>query len=156
MRTIDSLLDQYGESHQNGTNKLIHWVCVPAIMFSLMGLLYAIPFPVDRSLFTNWAAVAFALALVYYVRLSLPMFFGFLVIGGLLVYGNDAIYRAVGQDAGQLALISIIIFVVAWIGQFIGHKIEGKKPSFLKDVQFLLVGPAWLLHFIYKKVGIAY
>ena len=84
------------------------------------------------------------------------MFFGFMIIGGLLVYGNDVIYRAVERDAGQLALISVAIFVVAWIGQFIGHKIEGKKPSFLKDVQFLLVGPAWLLHFIYKKVGISY
>ncbi len=156
MRAIDNLLEQYGESHQNATNKLIHWVCVPSIMFSLMGLLYAIPFPVERGLFTNWAAVVFVMALLYYLRLSLPMFFGFLIIGGLLVYGNDTIYQSVGQDAGQLALISVIIFVVAWIGQFIGHKIEGKKPSFLKDVQFLLVGPAWLLHFVYKKVGIAY
>lgn len=156
MRAIDSLLDQYGESHQNATNKLIHWVCVPAIMFSLMGLLYAIPFPTGRGLISNWASVAFLLALVYYLRLSLPMFFGFLIIGGLLVFGNDAIYRAVDRNAGQLALISVSIFVVAWIGQFIGHKIEGKKPSFLKDVQFLLVGPAWLLHFIYRKVGITY
>ena len=156
MRAIDNLLEQYGESHQNATNKLIHWVCVPAIMFSLMGLLYAIPFPVERSLITNWASVFFAFALVYYLRLSLPMFFGFLIIGGLLVFGNDAIYRSIGRDAGQLALISVAIFVVAWIGQFIGHKIEGKKPSFLKDVQFLLVGPAWLLHFIYRKVGISY
>jgi uncharacterized membrane protein YGL010W len=57
---------------------------------------------------------------------------------------------------GMLAYISLAVFVVAWIVQFYGHKIEGKKPSFLKDVQFLMIGPAWLMHFIYKKIGIGY
>ena len=156
MRTIDTLLSKYGESHQNATNKLIHWVCVPSIMFSLFGLLYAIPFITPRGLFTNWAAVALALALIYYIRLSLPMFFGFVVIGGLILWGNDRLYLALGQDAGNLAIASLVIFAVAWVGQFIGHKIEGKKPSFLEDVQFLLVGPAWLLHFIYQKAGVKY
>ncbi len=156
MSKIDSYLDKYGESHQNHTNKLIHWVCVPAIMFSLFGILYAIPFPVERGLFTNWSAVVIVLAWIYYLRLSIPMFLGFLVIGSLLVWGNNALYQALGEDAGQLALVSLGIFVIAWIGQFIGHKIEGKKPSFLEDLQFLLIGPAWLLHFIYKKLGIVY
>jgi uncharacterized membrane protein YGL010W len=156
MRAIDRLLDKYGESHQHGTNKLIHWICVPSIMFSLLGLLFAIPFFTSRSMFLNWAAVLLALALVYYLRLSFAMFMGFVVIGFLILWGNNAIYEAVGRDAGQLAIVSLIIFAVAWIGQFIGHKIEGKKPSFLEDIQFLLVGPAWLLHFIYERVGVSY
>lgn len=155
-KTIDTLLGKYGESHQNGTNKFIHWICVPSIMFSLFGLLYAIPFPIERGLFTNWAALFLAAALVYYLRLSIPMFLGFVIIGGLMLYGVNAIYAATFGDAKMLALISLTIFVLAWIGQFIGHKIEGKKPSFLEDLQFLLIGPAWLLHFIFKKVGIGY
>lgn len=155
-KTMDWFLEKYGESHQNPTNKIIHWFCVPAIMFSLFGLLYAIPFPVERGLFTNWASVFYAIALIYYLRLSIPMFLGFLPIGTAMIFGINAIYNAVGADAGRLALISLGIFVVAWIIQFIGHKIEGAKPSFLEDVQFLMIGPAWLLHFIYKKIGIKY
>jgi uncharacterized membrane protein YGL010W len=155
-KTIDLLLDKYGESHQNGVNKLIHWICVPSIMFSLFGLLYAIPFLSERTLFSNWAALFLGAALVYYLRLSLPMFIGFVLIGGAMLYGVNAIYESVAFDAGQLAKVSLLIFVTAWIGQFIGHKIEGKKPSFLDDLQFLLIGPAWLLHFIFKKIGIAY
>jgi len=50
----------------------------------------------------------------------------------------------------------LVVFVIAWIGQFIGHKIEGKKPSFLDDLRFLLIGPIWLLHFILKKASIRY
>jgi uncharacterized membrane protein YGL010W len=156
MRAIDRLLDKYGESHQNATNKLIHWICVPSIMFSLFGLLFAIPFLTPRTMFFNWAAVLLALALVYYLRLSISMFVGFVAIGLVILWGNNAIYEAVGRDAGQLAIISLGIFAVAWVGQFIGHKIEGKKPSFLEDIQFLLVGPAWLLHFIYDRIGVSY
>ena len=155
-KTMDWFLEKYGESHQNPTNKIIHWFCVPAIMFSLFGLLYAIPFPVERGLFTNWAAVFYVGTLLYYLRLSIPMFIGFIPIGIAMLFGIDAIYHAVGGSASMLAYVSLGIFVVAWIIQFIGHKIEGAKPSFLEDVQFLMIGPAWLLHFIYKKVGINY
>ncbi|MBK8832784.1 MAG: DUF962 domain-containing protein [Saprospiraceae bacterium] len=156
MRPIDQLLETYGESHKNATNKLIHWVCVPAIMFSLLTLLFAIPFFVERSLWANWAFVLLVGAWIYYARLSMTMLIGFIVIGGLMLLGIMGLYGLAGYDAGTLALYAVIIFVVAWIGQFIGHKIEGKKPSFLQDVQYLLIGPAWLLHFIFKKVGISY
>ena len=155
-KTMDWFLEKYGESHQNATNKLIHWFCVPAIMFSLFGILYSIPFPVERGLFTNWAAVFFVITLVYYLRLSVPMFIGFIPIGFAMIYGNTAIFNAVGNSASMLVYISLGIFAIAWVIQFIGHKIEGAKPSFLEDVQFLMIGPAWLLHFIYKKIGINY
>jgi uncharacterized membrane protein YGL010W len=156
MRQIDQLLVTYGESHQNATNKLIHWVCVPAIMFSLLTLLFAIPFFIERSLWANWAFALLVGAWIYYARLSMTMLFGFLLIGGLMLWGIMGLYGMAGYDAGTLAIYAVVIFVVAWIGQFIGHKIEGKKPSFLQDVQYLLIGPAWLLHFIFKKVGISY
>ena len=46
-----------------------------------------------------------------------------------------------------------MVFVLAWIGQFIGHLIEGKRPSFFKDLQFLLIGPAWLMAFVYRAAA---
>lgn len=157
MPAINMLLDKYGESHQNGINKAIHWICVPTIMFSLMGLLYCIPFPFVpvKSIWSNWAAVAVAATWIYYFRLSIPMFIGFVFIGYLMLWGVDSLAFVAG-DNGTMFLYCLLIFVVAWIFQFIGHKIEGKKPSFLEDVQFLLIGPAWLLHFVYDKIGIRY
>lgn len=156
MKTIDHLLSQYGESHQNSTNKIIHWFCVPLIMFSIVGLLMSLPFPVDKGFLSNWGTIALFLALLYYLRLSFPLFFGFLLIAGALVLGNFAIWEALGESNLYLLYTSLIVFIIAWIGQFYGHKIEGKKPSFLKDIQFLLIGPAWLLHFIYRRWNIPY
>jgi uncharacterized membrane protein YGL010W len=154
-RKIDQLLSEYGESHQNATNKLIHWICVPAIMFSLLGLFYTIPFFVERGLFSNWAAVFIGITLLYYATLSIPIFLGFILVGGLMVMGNHYLFEML-NPAIPYVFVCLGIFLVAWIGQFIGHNIEGKKPSFLKDLQFLLIGPAWLLHFIYKNVGVKY
>lgn len=157
MKTTQQWLDAYAVSHQNPTNKLIHWVCIPLIVFSLFGLLMAIPLPVvDKSLFLNFGSIVLLLALLFYLRMSFTLFIGFMIIGGAMVYGNYNLLTQLGGNAGQLALISLAIFVLAWIGQFVGHKIEGEKPSFFEDLQFLLIGPAWLLHFIYKKVGLPY
>ena len=140
----------------NLTNKFIHWVCVPSIMFSLLAMLFSIPFFMERTWWANWAMVFLVLAWIYYARLSTIMLVGFMIIGCLMLWGIVSLYAATDYNAGKLALWALVIFVVAWIGQFIGHKIEGKKPSFLQDLQFLLIGPAWLMSFIFKKIGIGY
>ncbi len=160
MKGIQQWLDDYGVSHQNKINKAIHWICVPAIMFSIFGLLLSIPFPEVAGGWVNAATIVLILALIFYLRLSLPMFFGFLIIGGGMLYLNMILLEAnpLGFTNPQtgLLILSVSIFVIAWIGQFIGHKIEGAKPSFFEDLQYLLIGPAWLLHFIYRKIGISY
>src|SRR5215203_1559361 len=156
MRRIDYLLQEYGESHQNVTNKAIHWICVPLIFFSIVGLIASIPakglerFLGNGNPYANWAAVVMILVLVYYTTLSIPLSFGMLLFGVLCLFLTKVIAQA---NVAPLWLISVIIFILAWIGQFYGHKVEGKKPSFFKDVQFLLIGPAWLMHFVYRKLG---
>lgn len=52
--------------------------------------------------------------------------------------------------------VSIALFVLAWMGQFVGHQIEGKKPSFFDDVRFLLIGPLFVLSFLYRRLRVAY
>jgi uncharacterized membrane protein YGL010W len=159
MRKIDQLFTEYGESHQNSTNKVIHWICVPLIFFSIVGLIASIPSQVvqavlgDGNPYANWAAVLLILVLIYYVSLSIPLSIGMMLFAALCLMVANFIVRV---TSAPLWSVSLVIFFLAWIGQFYGHKVEGKKPSFLKDIQFLLIGPAWLMHFIYKRLGIPY
>lgn len=154
-RRVDALLDEYGESHQNETNKMVHWICVPVIVWTVMALIYEIPNPGFFSTvpYLSWFTLLLALTLVYYITLSIPLAIGFAVFGAICWWIILAVDAAVAMPLWQVALI---VFVIAWIGQFWGHKVEGKKPSFFKDVQFLMIGPAWLMSFLYKKLGIAY
>ena len=152
MPTIQQWLSEYGESHKNERNKAIHWVCVPAIFFSIAGLLYSIKLPF--TVFNVQANVAMFVILfitIYYFYLSRTLWIGLLLFGCACLYGCYLIER---YSSLPLWAVCVIIFLVAWIGQFYGHKVEGKKPSFLKDIQFLMIGPAWLMSFVYRKLGI--
>jgi len=71
----------------------------------------------------------------------------------LMEYFVYSVNIHIGQ---QSWIVFLSVFIITWILQFVGHQIEGKKPSFLKDLHFLLIGPIWLLSFILKKAGIAY
>jgi uncharacterized membrane protein YGL010W len=156
MQSIDELLDEYGESHVNRINKLIHWICVPVIVWTVVALLWSLPFPAALQtdlVPVNWATVALVLAQIYYFRMSLRLGTGVLLFNLLMLWLTVIIEAA---SPWPLWLLALVVFVLAWIGQFIGHAIEGQRPSFFKDLQFLLIGPAWLMSFLYRQLGLRY
>ena len=141
-REIDVLLAKYSESHLNHANELIHFVCVPVIVFSLLGIVWWIH---------PLAAVSLTIvSLFYYFKLSPAFAAGMLLMSALMLGLLSLMPRP------TVLPLSIAIFVLAWIGQFIGHKIEGKKPSFLDDLRFLLIGPLFVLSFLYRRLNLAW
>jgi len=148
-KSINDWLNAYGESHKNTTNKLLHWVCVPIIMWTVIALLWCIP--LAKPSWANLGVVFIALVLLFYARLSITLSLGMLAFSALSIWLIVLHLRFLDID---LWLSAFVLFSVAWLGQFIGHKVEGKKPSFFEDIQFLMIGPAWLLSFIYRRLGI--
>jgi uncharacterized membrane protein YGL010W len=139
VRRVDALLAHYGSSHLHPTNELIHFIAIPLIMLSLVGLLFALH---------PWVAYAFiAASMVYYLRLSMVFFVSMCLWSAIVI----ALVHAMGS---QVLPISVAMFVGAWLIQFIGHKIEGKKPSFFEDIQYLWVGPLFVLSKLFVKLGV--
>lgn len=135
-RSLQSWLDEYGVSHRNRRNILIHKICVPAIFWSLLGFFFGLPYPA-----AHIAGFAIVLGgLIFYARLGLKAFGAMLIVVSLCLLS----YQFLIARGAPLWQISLSVFAVAWIGQFIGHKIEGKKPSFFQDLQFLMIGPLWV------------
>ncbi len=153
MKTVQDWFDAYGSSHQNPTNVVIHWICVPLIVFSSLGLLWAIPVPMSPSPWLNVATVLVVLSMGFYARLSLRLAAGIAPWIALMLAGCSAL-GALGLST--LVWVSTVIFVVAWIVQLIGHKIEDQKPSFFQDLQFLLIGPLWLMGKTFRRFGLSY
>ncbi|HEX4240926.1 MAG TPA: Mpo1-like protein [Steroidobacteraceae bacterium] len=155
MRTASQWLDEYGESHRNPVNKVLHWICVPVIVWCVLGFLWLLPVPFaspPRAVFDNWAALIVAGVVIYYAVLSIRLAVGALILLMTFLWSIDRVQH--------LALVPLwgvctVLFLAAWIGQFVGHAIEGKRPSFLKDVEFLMIGPLWLLAALYERLGIA-
>ena len=141
-RPIDRFISRYSESHLHPLNEAIHCVCVPAIVFALMGMVWSLH---------PWAAVLVSLAsLAYYLWLSRPFALGMLLMSLAMLWGLSAI------PPEQLFVLALAVFVLGWIGQFVGHKIEGKKPSFFDDLRYLLIGPLFVLAVLYRRLGIVY
>ncbi|MBV8665581.1 MAG: DUF962 domain-containing protein [Burkholderiaceae bacterium] len=141
-RRIDVLMEHYDESHRHPVNELIHCVCVPAIVLSALGMLWT------AHPFVAYGAVL--LSLIYYFTLSLPFAVGMVVMSSIMLWLLQVTPPAAVFPG------SIAVFVIAWIGQFIGHKIEGKKPSFFEDLRYLLIGPLYVLNVLYRRLNIAY
>jgi uncharacterized membrane protein YGL010W len=141
MRPVDTLFDRYAGYHRHPANKTIHWICVPLIVWSVIGLLWsAAPLA---------AYVAIGAALAFYLWLSPPLALGMAAVLFAMLY-------ALTWVPVHTFTLSIVVFVIAWIGQFVGHAIERSRPSFFEDLRSFLVGPAWLLGFVYRRLGIAY
>lgn len=146
MKTQKEWFDEYAVSHQNKTNQTIHYICVPAIYFSIVGLIMSFPTAVltnlidyNNSIWINWATIILIPVLLFYLKMSFITFIRMLIFTIICFIVNHHLSHFI-----PLFYISLAIFLLAWIGQFYGHKLEGKKPSFFKDLQFLLIGPAWV------------
>lgn len=153
MKNLEEWFADYAISHQNHTNQKIHYICVPVIFFSIVGLIMSIPSEglaaltkLNNPIIENWATPLLILVLIFYLRLSIKTFIQMLLFSIICLVGNYYLGTVL-----PLAKTSLLLFVVAWIGQFYGHKIEGKKPSFFKDLQFLLIGPAWVFEKMSRK-----
>jgi uncharacterized membrane protein YGL010W len=155
MRTVEDWLFEYGTSHEHPVNKVLHWICVPPIVFSVLGLLWSLPVPAalrQLSPLLNWATLVMLAGVAYYALLSPRLALGMLPLLALVAL----LLERLAARATPLWLTCLVIFVIAWIGQFAGHAVEGRRPSFFKDVQFLLIGPLWLLSFVYRRFGLRY
>lgn len=153
VRPIDRWFANYGSDHVNPTNQRIHVVCVPAILWSVMALLWCIPSPTPLFRPGVWAGVAMVAAALFYLRHSRPLGIGMALAFVVLGLITHVLYDALGPRG--LTMLAVGVFVVAWVGQFVGHKIEGRKPSFLTDLTYLLIGPAWLMAKLYRRLGLA-
>lgn len=153
-RPIDRWFASYSGDHRNRTNQRIHVIAVPAILWSVIALLWCIPSPGTLFRPGLWAGLAMFAAWLFYDRASRRLGAGMAASLVLLALITHFLYERLG--AANLAWFALGVFVAAWIGQFVGHKIEGKKPSFLTDLTYLLIGPAWVLAKLYRKLGWSY
>ncbi len=154
MTPLTSWFENYSADHRNATNQRVHVVAVPAILWSVIALLWTIPVPATFARPGLWAGLAMAATLIFYWRLSRPLALGMLLL--FVAFGVSC--EAIGVACGMRTLlwIAVTVFVVAWIGQFVGHKIEGRRPSFLTDLSYLLIGPLWVLAKGYRRLGLRY
>lgn len=154
VRTVNEWFGNYSRDHQHPTNRLIHWICVPAILWAVLAALWVIPVPSAMGRPGFWAGMAMVLAFAFYWRMSRPVALAMLIVFVLFGVLTEVLYRVLGPV--DLLWLAGGVFVAAWIGQFVGHLIEGARPSFFTDLAYLLIGPAWLAGKVMRRLRIGY
>lgn len=148
--------EKYSESYQTPAQKIIHWVSMIVIIFSLLGLFWAIPFPYLKFLgqyngFFNWASFLIAAGVYYYYKkaptLSYIVFLLFFACS-YFVMQLDNLHKSGGP---ALWLVCGVLFIVFASLQFSNLKIKNKKPSFSDGLNFMIISPLWVLHFLFKR-----
>jgi uncharacterized membrane protein YGL010W len=154
MRSIHDWFASYSADHQNPTNQRIHWICVPAILWTVIAFLWLLPVPASIGRPGLWCALIMVAALTFYWRLSRPLGAAMVALFIVLALITEALYRVLGPM--HLLWLAIGVFAAAWVGQFVGHRLEGSRPSFFTDLAYLLIGPAWLMGKLLRRAGVAY
>lgn len=141
MTKLEQLLSQYAAYHLDHKNILTHFVGIPLIVFSILCLTARAGFMLSGMELTLALGLIVVTSLYYF---SLDRIFAFIMLIVLLAAYPLALKIAHLEFAAWLSL-SIGIFVVGWVFQFIGHFYEKKKPAFMDDVVGLAVGPLFVL-----------
>lgn len=155
MTETHSWLDRYESNHQNLTWPWIYWASVPMVVLGTVGLLWAVPAPAEFyeiSPLLNWGSAFLMVTAIYYFIISLP-----LAIGLLPFLLGVAFAEMWLQQSGFVPLrVSGGLFVAGLIGLWLGHRNESGMRAMVEDLQTIMIGPAWLLAVIYRRLGIPY
>jgi uncharacterized membrane protein YGL010W len=149
----DRWLTDYGDSHTDIRNPGIYWLSVPILVLGTVGILWSLPVPeafARISPVLNWGSVFLVAAVVYYFIISIPLAIGMLPF----VAGIAAVQLWLEDTSWSLIGISSVMFVISVAGLYLGHYKNGGFRAVFSDIHHMMIGPAWLLANLYRRLGI--
>ena len=149
MRNLEQQITQYAAYHRDRRNIATHFVGVPMIVFSVV--LALVPWTVFG---VNVALIAIMLAAAYYLFLDVALGTAMLVFLFFFCYLTAVYFNARLGNTGAIMGSAVLLFVVGWIIQFIGHKYEGMKPAFTDDIIGLVIGPLFIMTELFFALGL--
>jgi uncharacterized membrane protein YGL010W len=123
-KNLAELMHGYRSYHSKKGTLYTHLIGVPLVMFSMFILFAFVKISIPFIIHTNLAWIGFIAISIYYLRLN--------VVAGCVASAWMFILCMLASIFTHFILF-LIVFVVGWIFQLIGHGIEGKKPALLDN-----------------------
>lgn len=155
MSETDGWLQQYEQTHQDMTYPTVYWAAVPMVVLGTVGILWTLPIPdefFEISPLLNWGTVFLMATAVYYFIISVSLAIGMLPF----LLGIAGIQSWLASSAFSPLRVSIGLLVAGIIGLWMGHRNQGSLRPVLRDLQLMMIGPAWLLSVLYRRIGIPF
>jgi peptidoglycan/LPS O-acetylase OafA/YrhL len=155
MTDSDGWLERYAEINARLTSPALYWVAVPLVVTGVVGLLWSLPVPeqfYEISPLLNWGTAFLMAAAVYYFIISLPIAIGMLPF----ILGVAAIQLWLEQSLYSHPHVAAGLVTGGVIGLWLGHRDQPGVRPLLTDLQLIMIGPAWLLSVLYRRLGIPF
>ena len=155
MTETDRWLSDYGESHRDIRFAAIYWVAVLTLVLGTVGMLWSLPVPVEFARISpvlNWGSTFLMAAVVYYFIISMPLAIGMLPF----IFGVAAVQVWLAESPYSLIRVSAGLFAASLIGLYLGQHASGGVRAVFRDIQLMMIAPAWLLSVLYRRFGIPY
>ena len=153
-----SWLERYGRNHQQLTWPFVYWAAVPMVVIGGVGVLWSLPVPAafyEISPLLNWGSAFLMAAVVYYFIISLPLAIGLLPF----VLGVAFVQMWLAQSGYAPMQAASGLLLAGTIGLWLGHRNTTGLSALrevIEDLQTIMIGPAWLLSLIYRRLRIPF
>ena len=155
MSETERWLTDYGENHQDISFAGIYWIAVLTLVIGTVGMLWSLPVPYEFekiSPILNWGSTFLMAAVVYYFIISVSLAIGMLPF----LLGIAGVQNWLTSSDYSALRVSIGLLVAGIIGLWMGHRNQGSLRPVLRDLQLMMIGPAWLLSVLYRRIGIPF
>ena len=153
MSDNDGWLERFDESHRRLTLPGLYSVSALMVVTGTVGLLWALPVPEEFhsiSPLLNWGSAFLMAAAVYYFIISLSLAIGLLPF----VVALAAVHLWLSTSAYSGLRISLSLLIVGIIGIAIGQQRGSGLRGVMRDLQHMMIAPAWMLSLVYRRIGI--
>ena len=155
MQETDQWLTDYGESHRNIRFPGMYWIATLLLVIGTVGLLWSLPIPLEFARISpiiNWGSTFLMAAVVYYFIISMPLAVGMLPF----VLGVAALHAWLVESPYSQAWFSMVAVLCGVTSLLIEHRGRGGGKAVLRDLQLMMIAPAWLLSLVYRRLRIPY
>ena len=125
------------------------------VVVGTVGVFWNMPIPdafFEISPLLNWGTAFLMSAAVYYFIISVSLAIGMLPF----VLGVAGIHTWLEQSDFSPLRVSLGLLAAGIIGLFMGHRNKSSLRPVLQDIQLMMIGPAWLLSVLYRRIGIPF
>jgi len=153
MTETDGWLARYEKTHSDITYPALYWAAVPIVVLGTVGILWTLPIPdefFEISPLLNWGTTFLMATAVYYFIISVSLAIGMLPF----IVGVAGVQMWLAQSAFSPLRVSLGLLLAGIIGLWMGHRNQRSLRPLIHDLQMMMIGPAWLLSVLYRRIGI--
>jgi uncharacterized membrane protein YGL010W len=150
MKSVSQVLGGYAAYHRHPLNRMTHYFGIPLIVFSML-LILTIPSFTIADVSITAADILMAIVIAWYLKLDTLL--GLLALSFLLPMLLVAEEISSSLNSTVLNWLFAFTFIIGWILQLLGHRIEKRRPALVDNFMQIFSAPLFIVSELVFSLG---